>query len=385
MIYLTWLFRSYDTFLLVQQSNEGCRRSRTRGDNFEHRTLIMSTTYEEKQARLGRQKVRVHIILQTEADVERTIDILNSLKNEINQGLSGIEFIVAQKGCIVLNIALWIDLLETDERLQSVLALFMEKILEHMMTSIAQSSDIVILLIEEFQLWNISKTNAEPVYLNFDLDDDLFETDDKMETELKHISETFGKHFNGSGTNSNITASLLPISLETTEAAFAQAQSVVKYNLPVLVTLQKHLNIELLLNDSLFICGYIKLQNKLVLIDASYYNRLIICNIDETDFRTIPLSHKPDYITEVDINTVAVSCIYKSTILIINIYVGEISSVFKIGGIYHGLSYDAYNVYTVCGDKSIHVTDMTGNVIRVIPIPYTLLSTFQFNEIDWSI
>lgn len=31
MIYLTWLFRSYDTFLLVQQSNEGCRRSRTQG------------------------------------------------------------------------------------------------------------------------------------------------------------------------------------------------------------------------------------------------------------------------------------------------------------------------------------------------------------------
>lgn len=159
-----------------------------------------------------------------------------------------------------------------------------------------------------------------------------------------------------------------PLSIsETTEAAFAHAQSVVKYNLPVLVTLQKHLNIELLLNDSLFICGCIKMQNKLVLIDASYYNRLIICNIDETDIRTIPLSHKPDYITEVDINTVAVSCIYK--ILIINISTGEISRIFKIGVDCHGISYDAYNLYTVCGDRSIRVIDMTGNCIRVIPIP----------------
>ncbi|CAC5383545.1 unnamed protein product [Mytilus coruscus] len=336
------------------------------GDSFDKSLVHLRSIMQDEKGK-GRPKVRLQIIFQSEADVERTIDILNSLKDEINEGLSGIQFIVAKKGCIVLNVDLKLDMLETDERLQSVLALFMAKILEHMMTSIAESIDIVMILVEEYQVWN--KTNAESVSLHFDVEADLFETDDKMEKELKQISESFCKHFNGSGTNSNITASLLPLSLETTEEAFGQAQSPIKYNLPVSVTLQKQLNIRLSENESLFMSGCIKMYNTLVLTDASYNKRLIICKVDGTGIHLIPLSHKPDYITKVDSNTVAVSCIYDRTILIINISTGDISSKINISCDCHGISYDANNLYVVAGDRTIRVIDMTGNSIRVVPIP----------------
>lgn len=42
---------------------------------------------------------------------------------------------------------------------------------------------------------------GEPVYLDFDIEAQILETDDKMEEQLRKISDTFFKHSNGSGTN----------------------------------------------------------------------------------------------------------------------------------------------------------------------------------------
>ncbi|VDI20756.1 Hypothetical predicted protein, partial [Mytilus galloprovincialis] len=95
-----------------------------------------------------RQMVRLQIIFETENDVEKNIDILNSLKDEINEGLTGIKFIVATKGSIVLNADISLEMIESDELLQSTVVLFLEKILERIKTFATESKEMVLLPIE---------------------------------------------------------------------------------------------------------------------------------------------------------------------------------------------------------------------------------------------
>ena len=51
------------------------------------------------------------------------------------------------------------------------------------------------------------------VCIEFDIEAQLLETDDKMKAQLIKLSDAILKHSNGSGTNQNITATLLPINL----------------------------------------------------------------------------------------------------------------------------------------------------------------------------
>lgn len=95
----------------------------------------------------GRHKIRIQIILQNEDDVESTIDILNSLKDNINEGLSGIEFIVATKGSIVLIVDIPLEMMETDELFHSTLTLFLRTILERI--SIYTTESIIMVLTHE--------------------------------------------------------------------------------------------------------------------------------------------------------------------------------------------------------------------------------------------
>lgn len=93
---------------------------------------------------VGRQKIRVQIIFQNEDDVEINIHILNSLKEEINKGLHGIEFIVAMNGSIVLIVDILLKMLETDVKLQTIIALFLEKILERITILTTESMNMVV-------------------------------------------------------------------------------------------------------------------------------------------------------------------------------------------------------------------------------------------------
>lgn len=79
------------------------------------------------------------------ADVERAVDILNSLKDEINEGLNGIEFVVAAKGSIVLDVDIQQEMMKTDEILQTTLTLFFGKILKYISTSETKSVDVVLI------------------------------------------------------------------------------------------------------------------------------------------------------------------------------------------------------------------------------------------------
>lgn len=94
---------------------------------------------------VGRQKIRLQIIFQNEDDVERIINILNSLKEEINQCLMGIEFIVATKGSVVLKAYILQEMLKTDDKLLTTLASFLETILERIPRFTTETIDIVVL------------------------------------------------------------------------------------------------------------------------------------------------------------------------------------------------------------------------------------------------
>ncbi|CAC5400904.1 AASDH [Mytilus coruscus] len=328
----------------------------------------------------GRQQIRVQIIFQNEDDVERTIDILNSLKDNINEGLSGIEFIVATKGSIVLYVDILLEMMETDELLQSTLTLFLRKIVERITISATESIKIVLLPINrdfkqlyahlEYTQWNVSKPIRDPVYLDFDVEAQFFEIDDIMEEQLGQISNALIKHSNGNETNNNITATLLPICVEkiSNEEAFGQAQTPVKYNLPVSVSFRQQLSIKLSRNEELNIYDCIKIGNTLVFTEYNY-NKHMFCNSDGTDLHHISVSYTPHYITYVDSNTVAVSCNYDKNILIINTSTGSVTSTINTSDLCRGISYNNNNLDVIIGGRIIHVIDLTGKVVRTIPLP----------------
>ncbi|CAG2238409.1 unnamed protein product [Mytilus edulis] len=341
------------------------------GESFNQSLMNLRSILKEESSEEEKRKVRVQIIFQNEEEVETTIDILNSLRDEINKDLSGIEFIVATKGSIVLHVEILAILLETDQLLQSTLSLFLRRILERITTSNTESIDLVLIPVQEFTQWKAPTTMGEPVYLEFDFEAELFKTNDKMEEQFRHISDAIIIHSNGGGKNNNITATVLPICLENTrkaEESFTQAQTPVKYNLPIFVTLRKQLNITKSSNEKLSISSCIKTGNTLVFTDYAN-NQLIICNSDGTDIHHIPLSYTPYYITEIDSNTVAVSCRYDNTILIINISTRSITSTINTSGYCCGISYNDNNLYVVIDWSIIHVMDLTGKVIRTIPVP----------------
>ncbi|CAG2228075.1 unnamed protein product [Mytilus edulis] len=146
-------------------------------------------------------------------------------------------------------------------------------------------------------------------------------------------------------------------------------QTSLKDNLPVSANLRQKLKISKkhFWNKDPDIYSCIKIGNTLVFTDNDN-DQLIICNSDGTDIHHIPLSYKPCYITEIDSNTVAVSC-YDRTILIINISTRSITSTINTSGYCCGISYNDNNLYVVIDRSIIHVMDLTGKVIRTIPVP----------------
>ncbi|CAC5387990.1 unnamed protein product [Mytilus coruscus] len=155
--------------------------------------------------------------------------------------------------------------------------------------------------------------------------------------------------------------------IEPNKEEFAPDQTSVKTNLPVSVTLRYQLNIRKSENENPTILSCIKTGNTLVFID--YRNRqLNICNLDGTDIHHIPLSYRPYYMTVINSNTVAVSCTDR-TILIINISTGSVTSTINTTGLCYGISYNDNNLYVVIDRSRIHVMDLTGKVIRTIPLP----------------
>ncbi|VDI35474.1 Hypothetical predicted protein [Mytilus galloprovincialis] len=154
----------------------------------------------------------------------------------------------------------------------------------------------------------------------------------------------------------------------TTEEVIVKVQTSFNTNLTVSVNLRQKFKIKKhFLNKSPAIYSCIKTGNKLVLIDY-LGDRLIICNSNSTDIHHILLSYTPRYITEINCNTVAISCIDR-TILTINISTCSVTSTINTNGDCYGISYNENNLYVVIDRSIIHVMDLTGKVIHTMPLP----------------
>ncbi|CAC5420792.1 unnamed protein product [Mytilus coruscus] len=162
----------------------------------------------------------------------------------------------------------------------------------------------------------------------------------------------------------------LSISENIKTTGFTQAQTPVKNYLPVFVSLRQQLNIQhssSIGKDNQDIDDCIKIGNTFVFTDWKH-RQLTIYNVARTGIDRIPLRYAPYYITSIDCYTVAVSCTYYKTILIINLS-GSVTSSIETSGYCHGISYNDNNLYVVIGVSIIHMIDMTGKVIRTIPPP----------------
>ncbi|CAG2192639.1 unnamed protein product [Mytilus edulis] len=157
--------------------------------------------------------------------------------------------------------------------------------------------------------------------------------------------------------------------ISTTEEVLYQRP--VRDNFPVSINLRRQLDIRTNANHLIYSC--IKIGKTLVFA-VFQTHQLIICNVNGTDIHHIPLAYFPHYITEVDSNTVAVSCtnteVYiDSQICLINMSTRSVTRKITISDECRGISYDDNNLYVVIARKRIQVMDLTGKEIRTIPLP----------------
>lgn len=68
--------------------------------------------------------------------------------------------------------------------------------------------------ITEYTQWDEAKTIREQVYLDFNIEAQLFETDDTIEEQLGKITDVTFKRSSGSGTNKSITGTIIPFFFE---------------------------------------------------------------------------------------------------------------------------------------------------------------------------
>lgn len=167
----------------------------------------------------------------------------------------------------------------------------------------------------------------------------------------------------------NVCAISISENKPSTTAAFKQAQTHVVYSLPGSVNLCKHIAITInSKNEHQNIVSCIKTGNILVFTDC-LNKRLIICNSNGAVMHHMTLSYKPYYITEIESDSVAVSCLRNRTVLLINISTRSVTRTINTSGVCWGLSYIDDHLYVVIDKSVIHVMDLTSKLIRTIHLP----------------
>ncbi|CAC5406360.1 unnamed protein product [Mytilus coruscus] len=339
---------------------------------------------------------KLRIIIHEVDESEEVVHRINSLIEDLNHVNSeNIYFKGAEKGSIILFIDIKNRVILDDGLFQSEVSTFIQKLFKFCKLTCyfrTQIYAVIASAAEEFEEPTINLPekatgtclmgNKGQVVVNFEVKNKIFDSPDSLNRTLKGFFNTL--LMKGNGTNllgkTDVYAELVKSeeaytqavtpeeNLSTTKESFTQAQTRVKYNLPVSVTLRQQLNIKKSTNENLSMFCCIKIDNTLVFTDTRN-NRLIICNSDGTDIHHIPLPYKPYYMTVVNINTVAVSCGHYNTIQIINISTGSVTSTINTSGRCYAISYNDNNLYVVIDFSIIHVMDLTGKVIRTIPLP----------------
>ncbi|CAG2187588.1 unnamed protein product [Mytilus edulis] len=188
------------------------------GDTCEKHLMNLETMFKHEKLE-GNEKFRVQIVLQTESDMnDRTVSILNSLKDEINQGLKGIDFVFASSGSIVLCVDILVEEMQTDEKMLLVLYSFINKIIETKIIDVSSAEvDAVLIYSDENTFFEMSKKEtitSSVVNIDFDIEACHFETEEKMNAALIDIVENVLKKSNGSWTEGKIKATVMPLEFD---------------------------------------------------------------------------------------------------------------------------------------------------------------------------
>ncbi|CAC5405129.1 unnamed protein product [Mytilus coruscus] len=354
---------------------------------------------------------KLKIIVHEVDDSEEVVKLINSLKQDLNS--ENINFKGAQKGSIILFIDVKNRVVLDDGLFQSEVSTFIQNLFKFcnlkcyfstqtyaVIASAAEEFEEPIIYMPEKAIGTCLMGDKGHVVVNFEVKTKIFHSPDSLNKTLNEVFKTIVLKGNGKNLlgKTDVYAELVKSEKEeayvqsltpdgklnmrqkrsvthegntTTEESFTQAQTPVKYNLPVSVNLRQQFNIKKSKKENLSIFSCIKIGNTLVFTD--YDNkRLIICNSDGTDIDHIPLSYTPYYMTEVNINTVAVSC-HNKTIPIINIATRSVTRTINTSGSCYGISYNDNNLYVVIDQSIIHVMDLTGKVIRTTPLPSGLI------------
>ncbi|XP_052080672.1 ankyrin-3-like [Mytilus californianus] len=150
---------------------------------------------------------------------DKTVSILNSLRDEINQGLKGIDFVFASSGSIVFCVDILVKEMQTDETMQLVIYSFINRIIETKTVVVSSTGYVDVVLIHSEENTFFEKTKKETitssvVNLDFDIDASHFETDEKMKAALIDIVENVYKKSNGSGKKGEIKAKVMPLEFD---------------------------------------------------------------------------------------------------------------------------------------------------------------------------
>lgn len=139
--------------------------------------------------------------------------------------------------------------------------------------------------------------------------------------------------------------------VSTKNEAFGRAKTLFEYYFLIPFTLRQQFKNAKLFSNVSYIVDCIKIGNKLVFTDS--YRKMMSCNSDGTNVHHISMPHQPGYITEINSDTVAVSCIDR-TILIIKLSTTGVISTIKTSKFCRAISYNDNNLYAVVDNNSIH-------------------------------
>lgn len=113
---------------------------------------------------------------------------------------------------------------------------------------------------------------------------------------------------------------------------------------------------------------------------GSFDMGVTICNANGTYHSFIPLPYRCYYITEVDKNTVAVSCSYNNIILMIDIYRETFRDLIKTSNYCYGMSYQDSKLYIAIESKGIQVFNFNGDVLHTIVLPSVYINDITVNS-----
>ncbi|XP_076109021.1 uncharacterized protein LOC143077017 [Mytilus galloprovincialis] len=178
------------------------------GNKFEMKIKDIRQRIKTGKVIIGKGTIAIDIELPNVDDTETRAKILNEFKDEVNEGDLKIKFIAAITGSLIIHADIDTNALITNTSLQEELTSFMTRILNtgRLQITSFQWIDAVIFLAEGNMELDLNSSVAKSLRLQFNVDMDVFETDEQFESEMNACMQRTIKNLNGKGFIGEVTA-----------------------------------------------------------------------------------------------------------------------------------------------------------------------------------